>query len=130
MSEKRRLSTRNRGEPPLKKRALTPPPPPAPPRAAAAVLPPPAEPIIEGLPVRLREGQPLPTLPESQDSSLPDKAYQTVPERLVSLLPRGICLTNFLTAAYWQLPLNAHGRNGSLEASLKYTGQNLRGRRQ
>lgn len=84
MTEKRRLSTRNRGEPPLKKRALTPPPPPAPSRAAPAHPPlPPTEPIVEGLPVRLRDGQALPTLLEPQNSSLSDKVYQTVAERLV-----------------------------------------------
>jgi len=82
MSEKRRLSTRNRGEPPLKKRALSPPPPPA----VAAPPPPPNEPLMEGLPVRLKEGRPLPTLSKVQDQSLPRKSHQTISERSVIYL--------------------------------------------
>ena len=80
MSEKRRLSTRNRGEPPLKRRAVTPLPPPAPP-----VPPPrPVEPTELGLPIRLRDGQPLPTLPEPQERNLPDRTYQSISERSVT----------------------------------------------
>lgn len=92
MSEKRRLSTRNRGEPPLKKRALTPPPPPT----APAPRPPPPEPIEEGLPVKLREGQTLPTLAEPQEKDLSTKAFQTISERSFLLLASEISfLTDF-----------------------------------
>ena len=80
MSEKRRLSTRNRGEPPLKRRAVTPPPPPAPP----APPPRPVEPTELGLPIRLRDGQPLPTLPEPQERNLPNRTYQSISERSVT----------------------------------------------
>ena len=79
MTEPRRISTRYRGEPPPKKRAVTPTPPP-PPTIHAKSAPPPAEPEEEGLPVRLREGIPLPTLPEPQTSNLSDKLFQTLSE--------------------------------------------------
>ena len=73
MTEKRRKSTRNRGEPPLKKRAATPPPPPQP------------QPTVseneKGLPLKLQESQILPTLTEMQDQSLPDIEYQSIMER-------------------------------------------------
>ena len=77
MSEKRRPSTRYRGEPPLKKRAITPPPPlPAPPAPAAL------EPVVNGgLPTKLQDGQKLPTLSEQQDLSLPATEYQSIAER-------------------------------------------------
>ncbi|KAK4692356.1 hypothetical protein P7C71_g4830, partial [Lecanoromycetidae sp. Uapishka_2] len=117
MMEKRRLSTRNRGEPPLKKRALTPPAPPAPPRAAPALPPPPAEPIIEGLPTKLRDGQPLPTLPGPQDSSLSDKAYQTVSESgvLAASIERSRqkWLNGSLFELYWAKP---RGKKGVVDA--------------
>lgn len=77
--DKRRLSTRNRGEPPMKKRALTPP---APPRAPLlpSIPPQPAEPMEEGLPFRLKDPRLLPTLSEPQDASLSTHAYQTISE--------------------------------------------------
>ena len=82
--EKRRLSTRNRGEPPLKKRALTPPVTPrAPPPPTAPPQPP--EPVEEGLPFRLKDPRLLPTLPEPQDLDLSAQEYQTISER--SALP-------------------------------------------
>lgn len=84
MSEKRRISTRNRGEPPLKKRALSPPAPT--PQKAAPAPPPPAAPVEEGLPVKLRDGRTLPTQPGLQNLDLPFRAYQTVSERFVTLL--------------------------------------------
>lgn len=84
--EKRRLSTRNRGEPPLKKRALTPlitprapPPPPTPPQ--------PTEPMEEGLPFRVKDPRLLPTLPEPQDSDLSTQEYQTISERSALTIP-------------------------------------------
>ena len=82
--EKRRLSTRNRGEPPLKKRALTPP---VTPRAPPppTVPPQPPEPVEEGLPFRLKDPRLLPTLPEPQDLDLSAQEYQTIVER--SALP-------------------------------------------
>ena len=82
--DKRRLSTRNRGEPPMKKRALTPP---APPRAPPlpSIPPQPAEPMEEGLPFRLKDPRLLPTLSEPQDASLSTHTYQTISER--SVLP-------------------------------------------
>ncbi len=83
MSENRRLSTRNRGEPPLKKRALTPPPP----AAAPAPPPPPTEPTLGGLPVKLRDGRPLPTLSERQRLDLSTTAYQSISERSLHLTP-------------------------------------------
>ena len=89
MSEKRRLSTRYRGEPPPKRRALTPPPPtpPAPP-------PRPVEPTELGLPIRLRDGQPLPTLPEPQETKLSDRTYQSISERSVPLCLNNLRLSN------------------------------------
>lgn len=76
MSEKRRPSTRYRGEPPAKKRATTPTPPPQPrpPPTPAA----PAE--DDSLPTRLQDGQKLPTLPEPQDLELRDSEYQNISE--------------------------------------------------
>ena len=82
--EKRRLSTRNRGEPPLKKRALTPPVTPrAPPLSTAPAQAP--EHVEEGLPFRLKDPRLLPTLPEPQDLDLSAEEYQTISER--SALP-------------------------------------------
>ena len=81
--DKRRLSTRNRGEPPLKKRALTPPVPRAPPPPSAP--PQQTEPMEEGLPFRLKDPRLLPTVPEPQDLDLSNQEYQTVSER--SALP-------------------------------------------
>ena len=72
MTEKRKLSTRNRGEPPLKKRQSTPPPPPP---------PPPIVPVEEGLPTKLKDGQPLPILPEQQEPDLSMTDFQTIAER-------------------------------------------------
>lgn len=75
MTEKRRISTRFRGEPPFKKRATTPPPPPPP--ALAAV-----EPVVHsGLPTRLQDGQKLPTLSRQQDPDLPSSEYHSIAER-------------------------------------------------
>ena len=79
MTEKRRVSTRNRGEPPLKKRALSPL---RPPVSAPQPTPPRTEPLKAGLPIRLVDGRPLPTLPEPQDPCLPNTSYQTIAERL------------------------------------------------
>lgn len=74
MAEKRKPSTRNRGEPPLKKRLLTPtPPPPA---------PEPSEPVEEGLPVKVKDNDELPTLPVQQEKDLPLTDYQSISERL------------------------------------------------
>ena len=73
MTEKRRKSTRNRGEPPFKKRAATPPPPPQPQPTAVE--------REKGLPLKLQESQILPTLTEMQDQSLPDMEYQSITER-------------------------------------------------
>ena len=84
--EKRRLSTRNRGEPPLKKRTLSPPVTPrAPPPPTAPSQPP--EPVEEGLPFRLKDPRLLPTLPEPQDLDLSDQEYQTIAERSALPLP-------------------------------------------
>ena len=71
MTEKRKPSTRNRGEPPLKKRLPTPTPPPIP-----------SEPVEEGLPVRLKDDQELPTFFAPQERDLPIEDYQSVSERL------------------------------------------------
>ena len=106
------MSTRNRGEPPLKKRALSPPPPPAPtrappPKAAPSPLQPPAELTIEGLPLRLRDGQHLPTLSEPQDLNLHDNNYQSIAERSVGPIYVGY---NSLTL-----------RSGVLAASLEHS---------
>ena len=73
MSEKRKPSTRYRGEPPPKRRALTPTPPP---------ISEPADIELEDeLPMKLREGQPLPTLKESQGLDLPTTSFQDISER-------------------------------------------------
>lgn len=84
MSEPRKPSTRNRGEPP-KKRPSTPPPKAPPPKkraASPAPKPPPPEPAEQGLPTKLRDGQPLPTLPEQQGDEALLKGYQGIAERL------------------------------------------------
>ncbi len=78
MTEKRKLSTRNRGEPPLKKRESTPLPPPPPPPPPPQVVP-----VEEGLPVKLKDGQPLPILPEQQVVDLSISDFQTISERFV-----------------------------------------------
>ena len=74
--EKRKPSTRNRGEPPLKKRQSSPPPPQPPQRPKA--------PVEEGLPVKLKDGQPLPTLAEQQDAKLSIAEFQSIAERFVN----------------------------------------------
>ncbi|KAL8784012.1 MAG: hypothetical protein Q9195_009222 [Heterodermia aff. obscurata] len=71
-TEKRRKSTRNRGEPPFKKRAATPPPAPQPQPTAAE--------NEKGLPLKLQESQILPTLTKMQDQALPDIEYQSIME--------------------------------------------------
>ncbi|KAI4126265.1 MAG: hypothetical protein LQ347_005037 [Umbilicaria vellea] len=84
MSELRKPSTRNRGEPP-KKRPSTPPQKPPPPKKRAlspASKPPPPELVEEGVPTKLRDGQPLPTLPEPQSDEALMKGYQGIAERL------------------------------------------------
>lgn len=77
MAEKRKVrqSTRRYGEPPLKKRILT--------TSPAPEL---SEPADEGLPSRLRDNQDLPALLVQQDQDLCSKEYQSIAERLVSLL--------------------------------------------
>ncbi|CAD6579627.1 MAG: hypothetical protein ASARMPREDX12_009315 [Alectoria sarmentosa] len=78
--DKRRLSTRNRGEPPTKKRALSPPAPPRAPLPPPSAPPQPTEPMEEGLPFRLKDPRLLPTLSEPQDANLSTQAYQTIAE--------------------------------------------------
>lgn len=83
MSELRKPSTRNRGEPP-KKRPSTPPQKPPPPKKRAvspAPKPPPPASFEDGLPAKLRDGQPLPTLPEPQGDETLMKGYQGIAER-------------------------------------------------
>ena len=112
MTEKR-MSTRNRGEPPLKKRALTPTPPP-PPRSAAksAKAPPPPEPPEikeEGLPIKLVEDRPLPTVLEPQSVKLSTKAFQSISESgvLAASIERSKqrWLTDGIFEKYWTRPL-------------------------
>jgi hypothetical protein len=74
MAEKRKMSTRSGGEP-LKKRASTPVPPPQPP----------VQPLEDGLPVRFKDGEDLPTLAKQQDKNLPSDQYQTIAERFVTV---------------------------------------------
>lgn len=71
MTEKRKPSTRNRGGPPLKRRPSTPPPAPQPK----------VEPVAEGLPVKLKDGQHPPTLPVQQDVTLLNADFQSISER-------------------------------------------------
>ena len=112
MSEKR-MSTRNRGEPPQKKRALTPTPPPPPARAAstktAKAPPEPVEVKEEGLPVKIVEGRPLPTSPEPQDANLSNKAFQSIAESgvLAASIERSKqrWLTDGIFERYWTRPL-------------------------
>ena len=75
MAEKRKLSTRNRGQPPLKKRQSTPPPPPP--------APPPVVLVEEGLPTKLKDGQSLPILPEQQEPGLSMMDSQSIAERFI-----------------------------------------------
>ncbi|KAL9045440.1 MAG: hypothetical protein Q9214_001512 [Letrouitia sp. 1 TL-2023] len=65
--------TRYRGEPPPKKRQLTPPPTPVTPKEHP-------KPVDDGLPVKLKEGQRLPTQPERQDPTLSVSEYQSISE--------------------------------------------------
>ncbi len=76
MIEKRKLSTRNRGEPPIKKRRQSTAPPPPTPQPLTV-------PVEEGLPVKLKDGQPLPTVPEQQNASLSITEFQSIAERFV-----------------------------------------------
>ena len=96
MTEKRKLSTRNRGEPPLKKRQSSPPPPPPP--------PPPVAPAEEGLPTKLKDGQPLPILPEQQEHELSMTDFQSIAERstpgiVTQECPRLMCFSSGVLAA-------------------------------
>ncbi|MCJ1312750.1 hypothetical protein MMC25_006426 [Agyrium rufum] len=77
MPEKRRMSTRSRIEPLVKKRALTPPPPPLPPTPVRVATP---SPVLDRLPLRITVGEPLPTCAVAQPSNLSTKAYQTIQE--------------------------------------------------
>ena len=74
------MSTRSGGEPPMKKRISS----------SLPSSPPPVKTIDEGLPIRLRDGEELPTLPTQQDKNLSDTQYQSITERFVKL----ILLTN------------------------------------
>lgn len=88
MSEPRKPSTRYRGEPP-KKRPSTPPQKHPPPRkrvASPVPKPPPPESVEEGLPTKLRDGHPLPTLPEQQGDEALLKGYQSIAERSNNLI--------------------------------------------
>ena len=84
MAEKRKYSgreTRYRGERPPKRRASTPPPP-------TPLRPEPVKvETEEGLPMKLKEGQALPTLPERQDSNLSSVEYQSIDDRSVLRFP-------------------------------------------
>ena len=87
MSERRKPSTRYKGEPPPKRRASPSPPPPvhkAPKQIHKPAQPETVEPEV-GLPVKLKENQPLPTLPIPQDLDLPKGSYQDINERLARL---------------------------------------------
>lgn len=73
--EKRKPSTRNRGEPPVKKRpvdAKSPTP---------APLPNLPEPVDNSLPLTLKDDQELPTVPTQQDRQLSAVQFQSISER-------------------------------------------------
>lgn len=73
--EKRKPSTRNRGEPPVKTRpvdAKSPTPTPLP------KLP---ELVVDSLPLTLKDNQELPTVPRQQDRQLSAVQFQSIPER-------------------------------------------------
>lgn len=73
--EKRKPSTRNRGEPPVKKRpvdAKSPTP---------APLPNLPEPVDDSLPFTLKDDQELPTVPTQQDRQLSAVQFQSISER-------------------------------------------------
>ena len=112
MAEPRRISTRYRGEPPPKRRALTPTPPPVTPPHAKPI-PIPIEPVEEGLPVKLREGQSLPTLSEVQDTDLSTKAFQTISESgiLAAAIERSRqkWMTEGVFDRYWSKPSKKKG---------------------
>lgn len=97
MTEKRKPSTRNRGERPVKKPPATPTPSPKPP-----------DPIHDGLPVKLKADQELPTLPTPQSSDLSTTEYQTISESgvLASSIDRSrqTWLTNGIFERYWAKP--------------------------
>ena len=71
MSEMRKPSTRYRGEPPPKRRTLTPPP---------RAVPEPVQ-LEDLLPMKMKDGLPLPTLSENQGLALPSHAFQDISER-------------------------------------------------
>ncbi|KAL9103478.1 MAG: hypothetical protein Q9163_001474 [Psora crenata] len=106
------MSTRFRGKPPLKKRALTPPTPQAP-SALTRTPPSQAKPVEEGLPVCLRENQPLPTLPRSQDIGLSTKVFKSTSESsvLATSLERSRqrWMTDSIFDRYWAKPSKKRG---------------------
>ena len=120
MSEKRRPSTRYRGEPPAKKRATTPTPPPQPRSAPTPTA------LVEdcSLPTRLQDGQRLPTLPEPQELNLRDSEYQNISERYPSLSILVHPKLTILLAACWQHRSNSRDVSGPLMGCLRDTGQN------
>ena len=118
MTEPRRISTRYRGEPPPKKRAVTPTPPPAP-ATHPKPIPIPAEPIEEGLPVKLREGQPLPTLTQPQDTDISTKAFQAISESgvLAAAIERSRqkWMVDGVFDRYWSKPSKKKGTGEALQ---------------
>ena len=74
MSEKRKPTTRYRGEPPPKRRQFSPPPP-----VSVTSKERPKQ-LDQALPTKLKDGQSLPTQPEKQESNLPHAGYQSISE--------------------------------------------------
>lgn len=118
MAEKRKMSTRSGGEPPLKKHASSPP------------LPS-VEQVEEELPISLNHGEDLPTLPIQQDKNLPDAQYQSIAARFVTLLPGLLYWANrhLELVVFYQHQSNDLDRPGLLGGFSNDTGLNPRRKR-
>ncbi|MCJ1391028.1 hypothetical protein MMC18_003889 [Xylographa bjoerkii] len=120
MSERRKPSTRYRGEPPPKRRLSTPSPPPKPKAASPVVR------LDEAIPSKLRGGQPLPTSTKPPDIGLPRRQFQDIRESgvLASSLERSRhqWLIEGIFERYWVKPSKKRSQefpNPSKESMIK-----------
>ncbi|MCJ1379888.1 hypothetical protein MMC17_002991 [Xylographa soralifera] len=120
MSERRKPSTRYRGEPPPKRRLSTPPP--APKLKAAS----PVADLDEAIPSKLKGGQPLPTSTKPPDLDLPRRQFQDIRESgvLASSVERSRhqWLVEGIFERYWAKPSKKRSQefpNPSKESMIK-----------
>lgn len=82
MAEKRKLPPRAGREPAAKRRVSEAPTPSQKKKAATPRVPtPPLEPVEAPLPVKMKDGEPLPVLRTRQPDTLSEKEYQSMAER-------------------------------------------------